>query len=244
MRRRGVRSGLVLVLLAVAGFVLAGYGAGVGRAQDTTTALTATTPETTVDTLTETPTTEATTTAPPPTTTAPPATTATPTTTPSTTVSGTTALTETSSSSTPWGWIALGLAIAAAIIIGLLLWRRSRAGAAAWEGKATNLNRRTLVALDDVLARGSVVTGQIEALAADARSLEQSAPDDQARASATDVRGRLDELVRALEADRTLRLGSPPPSGEQVSYSTALIRQQVEQLQVALRRSSAGPAAG
>ena len=48
--------------------------------------------------------------------------------------------------------------------------------------------------------------------------------------------------MRALESDRTLRLGSAAPSQEQLSYSTSLIRQQVEQLQGSLRQSSAGPA--
>jgi hypothetical protein len=54
------------------------------------------------------------------------------------------------------------------------------------------------------------------------------------------VRERLDELAAALQADRALRLGSPPPSPEQLSYSTALIRQQVEQLQGVLRPPGAG----
>jgi hypothetical protein len=58
------------------------------------------------------------------------------------------------------------------------------------------------------------------------------------------VRARLEELASALEADRALRLGSPPPSADQLSYSTALIRQQAEQLQDALRSPSAGRAPG
>jgi hypothetical protein len=59
----------------------------------------------------------------------------------------------------------------------------------------------TLVALDHVVAEGSVVTDQIQALAG------------------------------TLEVDRKLRLGSPPPSAEQLTYSTALIREQAERLQ-------------
>ena len=84
--------------------------------------------------------------------------------------------------------------------------------------------------MDDVLREGSVVTGHIQALAAEARSLEGRAPDDQSRAAAARLRARLEELTRALEADRALRLSSPPPSEEQLSYSTALIRAQVTQL--------------
>jgi uncharacterized protein HemX len=142
---------------------------------------------------------------------------------------------ESSSSSTPWGWIALGLALAAALVIGLVVWQRHRTGAAEWGAETADLNRRCLVALDDVLAKGSVVTGQIEALAAEAQAFETRAPDDPSRAAAARVREGLDDLAGSLEADRTLRLGSPPPSAEQLSYSAALIRQQVEQLQGVLR---------
>jgi hypothetical protein len=168
------------------------------------------------------------------TTTAPATTTIVTTTAPATTAA------EPSSSSTPWGWIALGLALVAALVIGLVLWHRHRAGAADWGAATADLNRRTFVALDDVVAKGSVVTGQIEALAAEVRSLESRAPDDASRAAAARMRERLDELAAALQADRALRLGSPPPSPEQLSYSTALIRQQVEQLQGVLRPPGAG----
>jgi len=95
--------------------------------------------------------------------------------------------------------------------------------------------------MDDVLARGSVVTGRVEALAVEAGSLETSAPDDAAKAAAADVRARLEDLTQALNSDRTLRLGSPPPSGDQLSYSSDLIRQHVEALQASLRQSGAGP---
>ena len=86
-----------------------------------------------------------------------------------------------------------------------------------------------------MLSQGSVVTGQIQALAAEARTLEARAPDDVTRAEAGRLRGQLDELATTLEGDRTLRLSSPPPGEEQLSYSTALIRRQVEQLQGILR---------
>jgi hypothetical protein len=99
-----------------------------------------------------------------------------------------------------------------------------------------------LVALDAVLAQGSIVTGQVEALAAEARAFEARAPDDQSRAGASHVRSRLDDLAAALEADRTLRFSSPPPSSEQLGYSTALIRQQAEQLQGVLLPPETGRA--
>lgn len=183
------------------------------------------------------------TTRPPLTITVQPPTTATPTTTtttpapvpPPTTTVGTE---PTSSSETPWGWIALVLALTGGAILGIILWSRSRGRrrVAAQSARIDELERRTLVALDDVLARGSLVTGQVQALAAEARSLERSSPDDRVRR----LRAGLDELAGPLEADRTLRLGSPPPSAEQLNYSTALIRQQVEQLQGVLRAAPPG----
>jgi hypothetical protein len=233
--RKSVRAGLALAFLAVAGFTLGAYGVAAGSAQETTTE---TTPVTTTETATETATTVVTTTAPAPTTATSPATTA-PTTAPTTATTPTTTA-ESSSSSTPWAWIALGCGLAAVLLIGFLLWQRHRAGTAAWQTRATNLNRRCLVVLDDVLARGSVVTGQVEALAGDARSLEMSAPDDASKAATGEVRARLEDLVQALESDRTLRLGSPPPSGDQLSYSSTLIHQQVEQLQRSLRQPRTG----
>lgn len=247
-----------LVLVALAGFALGGCGGGgsgtgalatrtgLTQTAPTRTAPTRTTPTrdtptqtvTTSDTTTETATTAETTTevattaetttetvttgettnvqhvAPPPT---------------------TTAGESSSSSNTPWGWIALGLGLLAGLVIALILWHRHRAGAAEWGAETADLNRRSLVALDDVLAKGSVVTGRIEALAAEARSLETRAPDDPSRAAAGLVRERLDELAVTLETDRALRLGSPPPRPEQLSYSTALIQQQAAQLQGVLR---------
>jgi hypothetical protein len=148
---------------------------------------------------------------------------------------------ESSGNDTPWGWIALGVALAAALLVAFLLWRRRRTQAASWSARLADLSRRSLVALDDVIARGSVVTGQVEALAAEARSLEARAPDDQSRASAARLRARLDELANTLESDRALRLSSPPPSDEQLSYSTALIRQQAEQLKGVLRTPASEP---
>jgi hypothetical protein len=234
MPRRAIRTGLALAFLAVAGFALGTYGVARGSAQSTDTTGTVTTTET----ITESSTTVETAVTTVVTTSAPPTTTAQTTTAPATTTTPTTTA-ESSSSSTRWAWIAVACGLAAIILIGSLLWQRSRAGASAWRTKSANLNRRCLVALDDVLARGSVVTGQIEALAAEARSLEASAPDDTAKARTADVRARLGDLAQALESDRALRLGTPPPSEEQLSYSTSLIRQQVEQLQGSLRQPTA-----
>jgi hypothetical protein len=128
-----------------------------------------------------------------------------------------------------------------ASLVGLLLWRRQRAQAATWSAQLADLSRRSLVALDAVLAEGSVVTGQVQALVVEAQSLETHAPDDPSTLDASRLRGSLDDLAETLETDRALRLSSPPPSAEQLAYSTALIRQQVEALQGLLRPPSPGP---
>ena len=137
--------------------------------------------------------------------------------------------------STPWGWIALAVALAAAAVLGLVLWRRHRSKAASWSRRLDDLSRRSLLALDDVVAQGSLVTGAVQTLADEARSLESSAPDDQSSSAAAALRVRLDDLAAALEADRKLRLGSTPPSEEQLAYSTALVHHEVEQVQSHLR---------
>jgi hypothetical protein len=114
------------------------------------------------------------------------------------------------------------------------LWSRSRSRSSSWASKRADLSRRVLGELDEVLERGSVVTGHVQALADESRALEAKAPGAPAKAEAARVRASLDELVRTLETDRALRLGSPPPTPEQLTYSSALIRQQVEHLQSVL----------
>ncbi len=203
-----------------------------------TSSVTVTTTETQTQTETQTPTSTRTAiivaptvTSPPPTVTVVPPTTTSITLTTSTTV---VAVPESSSSTSDWAWMALGIALLAALAIGLLIWRRHRSGLASWSAQLADLGRRSLLALDDVLLRGSVVTGAVQALAAEAQSLEARAPDEPSKASAALVRARLDDLAATLEADRNMRLNSPSPSEEQLSYSSSLIQQQVEQLQQVL----------
>lgn len=252
-----------LLLAAVAGFLLGACGGGGGSSLGPVSGATVTrSPETTVaqptsptrtrtlaapaTSVAQTTTVAVTTTAPPPATSTPsrtitvrPQTTTT--TTATTTVAFATAPTTTSGSetssseSTPWGWIALVLGLTGVVALIVGLWSRRRSRASSWSTHFADLSRRTLVALDDVRAQGSVVTGQIQALEAEARQLERHAPDERATAAAAQLRGGLEELVGALEGDRALRLASPPPSEEQLAYSAALIRQQAEQLQGVLR---------
>ncbi len=90
-------------------------------------------------------------------------------------------------------------------------------------------------------AQGSVVTGHIQGLAAEARSLEAAAPDETERAKLTRLRTGLDGLVQALETDRTLRLTSPPPNEDQLGYSALVISQHVEEVDAILHTPAAPP---
>ena len=135
-----------------------------------------------------------------------------------------------STDDTPWGWIALALALAGLAVLGLVLWRRRHTQAASWGRRLDDLSRRSLV------------TGGVQTLADEARSLESSAPDDHSSSAAAALRLRLDDLAAALEADRKLRLGSTPPSEEQLAYSTSLVHHEVEQLQSHLRAGASSSA--
>jgi hypothetical protein len=141
------------------------------------------------------------------------------------------------SDDTTAAWLVLvGALLAVVGAIAFALWWRGRSHAEdAWSAQLADLARRTLVALDAVLAEGSLVTGQVEALAAEARGLEARSPDDAAQATSGQLRARLDELAGTLQTDRALRLGTPPPSSEQLAYSTALIRLKAGELEAVLR---------
>jgi hypothetical protein len=140
-----------------------------------------------------------------------------------------------SSDDTPWGWILLGAAlVVAAVAVGAYAIRRRRAGVAL-DRHADDLARRTLTTLDDVRVQGSIVTGSVQALAGEARSLEHRAGDDAERRRLASLAGGLEGLAHALETDRSLRLASPPASEAQLIYSTSLIRRHVDEVDSLLR---------
>jgi hypothetical protein len=140
-----------------------------------------------------------------------------------------------SSDDTPWGWILLGAAlVVAAVAVGAYAIRRRRAGVAL-DRHADDLARRTLTTLDDVRVQGSIVTGSVQALAGEARSLEHRAGDDAERRRLANLAGGLEGLAHALETDRSLRLASPPASEAQLNYSTSLIRRHVDEVDSLLR---------
>ena len=190
MKRQRALFGPLLVVAAVAGFALGACGGGGdGSALATLTGvpttrpgLTATQPAeiaTSPVTTAEITTSEVETTAPAPTTTpettpAPAVTIFEPATTPVEPEPEQPAEPAASTTSTPWGWIILGVVLVAALVAGILIWRRRQAGSAAWSRHMGDLTQRCFVLLDDVLAQGSVVTGQVQALAAQAQTLETS----------------------------------------------------------------------
>lgn len=147
----------------------------------------------------------------------------------------------TSSNDNLW-WLAFALVFLAGVVLLIVLWSRRRGSASSWRDGMGNLRRRSLVAIDDVVANGSLVTGRIQALAAEAAALEAHAPGDAERAASARLRASLDGLAETLETDRMLRLNSPPPSTEQLEYSTARIRRQAQELQGVLRPPQAGGA--
>jgi hypothetical protein len=140
-----------------------------------------------------------------------------------------------SSDDTPWGWILLGAAlVVAAVAVGAYAIRRRRAGVAL-DRHADDLARRTLTTLDDVRVQGSIVTGSVQALAGEARSLEHRAGDDAERRRLANLAGGLEGLAHALETDRSLRLASPPASEAQLNYSTSLIQRHIDEVDSLLR---------
>jgi hypothetical protein len=140
-----------------------------------------------------------------------------------------------SSDDTPWGWILLGAAlVVAAVAVGAYAIRRRQAGVAL-DRQADDLARRTLTTLDDVRVQGSIVTGSVQALAGEARSLEHRASDDAERRRLANLAGGLEGLAHALETDRSLRLASPPASEAQLNYSTSLTRRHVDEVDSLLR---------
>jgi hypothetical protein len=147
-----------------------------------------------------------------------------------------------SSDDTPWPWIVLGALVLAAVVIGIFALRSRRAAAAELERRADDLARRSLTTLDDVRLQGSIVTGRVQALAAEARSLERKSDDEATRRRVGALGGALDALGSALETDRNLRLASPPPTEAQLNYSTSLIRRHVDEVD-AMLRPPPGPSA-
>ncbi len=223
----------------------------------TTEAPTTTVPPTTTPTTeaptTTTPTTEAPTTTVPPTTTptteAPTTSLVSPTSIPNTesvpTTIATAAPSSSSTSSTPWGWIVLGILLAGGVVVALVLVLRSRSRRAAWTAWRQSaepalqqaLVARDLLGGDEAYVepeRREAVRAQVEAAAQAVDELARSGPDDAARSAASSSAAALRGLMFALEADRLLRSREESPTAEELVQTDAVRRARVQDLDDAL----------
>jgi hypothetical protein len=62
------------------------------------------------------------------------------------------------------------------------------------------------------------------------RNLDQTAPDDARRAAAGRATQAAQALQASVETDRGLRMGPPQPTGDQLAYSEAVLRQRAAEL--------------
>ena len=270
MRRRRRRIGLALAVVAC-GLVVGTTAAGIapspswGAVVVTTTSSTDVQPTTTVPPTvppTE-PSTEVTTL--PTTSTVPERTSTTAPTSSSTTTESSTTTTTTpgtaktsSSSSTPWGLILIILALVIAIVLVVLLLQRRKQGAALtkWQETTRPAVRDAQIARDNVLSGNALsadaelrtsVSLQVDKASRVLESAAAQAPDpelaDVSRAVATNLRG----LAFAIEAERLLRQGAVPPTGEQLAQADEARRSRTAELnqslaQVTARLSQGTPA--
>ena len=204
---------------------------------------TTTAPSTT--TTTAAPTTTTTTAPPTTTTTAPPTTTTTHHTTTSTTHPTTTTTTAKSSSSTsPWGWVLLGVVVLLAILLVLLLISRTRR-----KGRLTDWQRLVTPAItaaelardlvqsqaptDDAERRASVNV-QVDAAVTGLERAAASAPDERLAGVCTRCAESLRGLAFAVEADHLMRSGGEHPTGAQLASADAARRSRAAELESAL----------
>jgi hypothetical protein len=122
------------------------------------------------------------------------------------------------------------------LIIGLLLFLLRRRARQQWRERA----RRTAgeaSSLLGVLTAGLAVLNEPTTAArtwSDLQALAADAPNERDRIIITRVDQDLQSLRSAVEADRALRLGPPPPTTEQLGYSEAVIRQRAADFEQSL----------
>jgi hypothetical protein len=137
--------------------------------------------------------------------------------------------------------------VAVLLIIGMLVfllrrrarqqWRDRARGAAAEASSLLGVLAAGLADLDeparaartwsDLEARGVHLHGRLQRLAAEA-------PDERDGMAIVGVDRDLQSLRSAVEADRSMRLGPPPPTAEQLGYSEAVIRQRAADFEQSL----------
>jgi hypothetical protein len=123
------------------------------------------------------------------------------------------------------------------LLVVLLLRRRGREqwdadarGAAAEASSLTGVVTQGLTSLGEPAAAArtwSEVEMRGGRLHTRLQGLAQKPPDEAAGAVANRMDQSLQSLRSALDADRALRLGPPPPTAEQIGYSSAVVRQRL-----------------
>ncbi len=200
-----------------------------------------TTPTTSPTTATTTPSTTAA-----PSTTVPRTTTTAASTTTSTTKPATTSTTSKAKGSSDAGTIA-GIVIAAVVVLGLLValivalvrrgrrtqwWANARLAAADSAALSAAVERALSLLRDPGAAAQAWgdLNNRVAQLRGRLRTLARTGPDPEATAAANRVSQALDAVQVAIDTDRGLRIGPPPPTDDQLGYSEAVLRQRAGEL--------------
>ena len=157
----------------------------------------------------------------------------------------TTPIAETSTSSTPWGWIVVGLLLVVGLVVALVLWLRSRsrrAALTAWRHSAGPASQQAVVARDLLSGdrtnadpeRREAVRSQVETAAQALDGLVTGAPDDISRRAAASAAAALRGLMFADEADRLLHSREQSPTADELAQADETQRSRARELDVAL----------
>lgn len=142
-------------------------------------------------------------------------------------------------------WLALGVLAALAVLIAVVVVRR-RSERAAWWSSVDALGRETQALVDlgtagpastepaPQVAHWATLEQRTEALVAGIRTATAGAPDDEARGVLSGLDGAVGSYLTALQTARTLRIGPPAPTAEQVQYADAESAQRLANVRGAL----------
>ena len=127
------------------------------------------------------------------------------------------------------------------LLVALLLRRRRRAEwwtkarlVAAEAGALASAVDRGVPLLRDPNAAAQVwadLNSRMTHLRTQLRAMAQTAPDGPARTATNRASQGAETLQSAIDTDRAVRIGPPPPTPEQLGYSEALLRQRAAELE-------------
>jgi hypothetical protein len=156
----------------------------------------------------------------------------------------TTIIAQSSTNSTPLGWIIAGLVVLLLVILVVVLIFRSRSRRRARESwsreaepvlvQATMVRDRLAGAQQRDPAERAAINEQLESVTSSLTRVAGSAPTDEAATAANVLSENLRGLSFAQEASDLLRSGPVPPSGEQLARADQASRAQLAQLDAAL----------